>query len=316
MLNRTKFTFFLSIIFFFFIVNPSYAQINQRPKPLKIGFNIGSNKITSETMKYAKSVGIDYIETSLSSYVDKGTLTFNKSDDEIIEELKVAKKNAEKAGITIWSIHMPFSEQIDLSLANEANREKVVAFHKKALDFGRILEPKVILFHPSYFLGLGEREARKKQLIKSAVELNEKVKNMKAIMVIENMLGPELLLAGGKRERPLLRTVEEAVEIMGRLPDDIYSAVDMNHIKNPEKLIDALGERIKSVHIADGNGREENHFFPCSGEGSNDWMAILKALNKANYKGPFMFESKYPDLKDLKDCYYTMFDQFLQEEYP
>src|SRR5690606_28224806 len=160
-------------------------------------------------------------------------------------------------------------------------------------SFCKILEPQVILFHPSFFLGLGERELRKKQLIKSAIELNEEVKRMNAIMVIENMLGPELLLGGGKRERPLLRTVEEAVEIMGRLPADIYSAVDMNHIKNPEKLIDALGERIKSVHIADGNGREENHFFPCSGEGSNDWIAILKALHNANYNGPFMFESKY-----------------------
>src|SRR5690606_39847023 len=101
-----------------------------------------------------------------------------------------------------------------------------------------------------------------------------------------------------------------------RFSRDWSSDVCSSDLKNPEKLIDALGERIKSVHIADGNGREENHFFPCSGEGSNDWMAILKALNKANYKGPFMFESKYPDLKDLKDCYYTMFNQFLQEEYP
>ena len=294
----------------------SFAQKKSQPEPLAVGFNIGADKISQKTMVYAKSVGIDYIETSLGAFVEKGMLNFNKSDEEIVAVLKRAKKHADAAGITIWSIHMPFSEQIDLSVKNEANRQQVVAFHKKALNFVRILEPQVILFHPSYYLGLGEREERKKQFIKSATELNREVIKINAITVIENMLGAELLLADGKRERPLLRTVEETVEVMGRLPDNIYSAVDMNHIKHPEKLIDALGSRVKSVHIADGNGREENHYFPCSGEGSNDWTAILIALDKACYQGPFMFESKYPDLKDLKECYYHMFNQFIQTAYP
>ncbi len=80
------------------------------------------------------------------------------------------------------------------------------------------------------------------------------------------MLGFDLLV-DAKRERPLMRTVEEAVELMNRLPEDIYSAIDMNHIKYPEKLILAMGKRLKSVHIADGTGKQENHFFPCSGQG-------------------------------------------------
>jgi len=293
-----------------------YAQSDRRPSPLAIGFNIGADKITAEKMQYAKSVGIDYIETSLGAFVAKGSSAFNTSDEKIIAAMKEAKKNADDAGITIWSIHMPFSPQIDLSLVDESKRREDVAFHQKALSFVRILEPKVILFHPSYYLGLNEREERIGQFVQSATELNRSVKKIKAITVIENMLGPELLPADGKRERPLLRTVEEAVAIMNRLPADIYSAVDMNHIKHPEKLIDALGERVKSVHIADGNGREENHFFPCSGEGSNDWVAILTSLNKAGYSGPFMFESKYPDLKDLKECYEHMFARFVEQEYP
>ena len=58
-----------------------------------------------------------------------------------------------------------------------------------------------------------------------------------------------------------MSTVEETVEIFNRPSDDIYSAVEMNNIKNPEKLIRAIGDRIKSVHIADGKGEAENHFF-------------------------------------------------------
>lgn len=66
-----------------------------------------------------------------------------------------------------------------------------------------------------------------------------------------------------------MSTVEETVEIFNRPSDDIYSAVEMNNIKNPEKLIRAIGDRIKSVHIADGKGEAENHFFTCSHEGLN-----------------------------------------------
>ncbi|MNE48236.1 fructoselysine 3-epimerase [compost metagenome] len=230
-----------------------------------------------------------------------------------MEKVIAAKKAADDAGVKIWSIHMPFSKDIDLSLTDESERRNVVALHTKILNYCKILKPEVILFHPSYFLGLNEREQRKKQLIKSAVELNKQVKAIKAIMVIENMLGYELNV-GADRERPLCRTVEEVSEIMSRLPANIYAAVDMNHIKYPERLIRALGKRLKSVHIADGTGKKENHFFPCSGEGENNWVEILSALNEVGYDGPFMYESAYKDVKDFLPCYNTLYQNLLNSK--
>ncbi len=86
-------------------------------------------------------------------------------------------------------------------------------------------------------------------------------------MVIENMLGYELV-RNEQHERPLGRTVEEVKLIMKQLPKNVYSAIDMNHIDNPELLIQAMGKRLKSVHIADGDGRHECHYMPnpCSGK--------------------------------------------------
>lgn len=294
--------------------NLIYASMQKRSssKAMRIGYSIGINNITPESMAYAKSVGVDCIETSLSALINKNERTFTLSDEEVIEKVTQAKKAAKDAGIEIWSIHMPFGEHIDLSLANESERQEVVTFHEKVLEYTRILQPKIILFHPSFYLGLNEREVRKSQMIKSAIELNGTVRNMKATMVIENMTGYELLLGDGKRERPLCRTIEETVEIMGRLPNNIYAAIDMNHIKRPEKLIRAMGKRLKTVHIADGDGENERHYFPCSGEGDNDWTAILLALQETGYKGPFMFESAYKDVKDLKPCYDTLYSQFVE----
>src|SRR5690606_35280654 len=231
-------------------------------------------------------------------------------DAEIRQKITAAKRAADQAGIRIWSVHMPFGQTIDLSLTDPKQRKAVVKLHKQVLEYCRIFDPAVILFHPSWYLGLNEREARKESFIKSANELNKTVKSIGAIMVIENMLGPKLLVRQGKNERPLCRTVEETVEIMNRLPDDIYSAVDMNHIKNPEQLIRALGERVKHVHIADGDGEAERLYFPCSGKGENDWNAILAALEDANYQGVFLYESKPEDLSGYKRCYEALFENY------
>lgn len=275
---------------------------------LSVGYSIPVASITAEKMKYAKSHGIDYVEVSFAAFIDSNR-QFKLSDREMIEKVKQAKADASAAGISIWSVHMPYGPHIDLSLPDEKQRQGVVELHKKVLMLCRELKPEVILFHPSYYLGLNEREVRKSQMIKSALELHPAVKGIGAIMVIENMLGPELL-KDEKRERPLCRSVEETMEIMGKLPADIYSAVDMNHIKNPEKLIRAMGTRLRSIHVADGNGREENHYLPCSGKGENNWNEILAALEEAQYKGPFIYESKVKDISELKPCYDTLYHAY------
>jgi len=292
----------------------SFTVSARQPKPpLKVGYSIQIASITPEKMNYAKSVGVDCIETTMNQLINSETLEFKYSNEEIVQKLKKAKKAANDAGIEIWSIHMPFGKNIDLSFIDESERQKVVSLHKEVIEYCRILQPKIILFHPSFFLGLNERELRKEQLIKSAIELSANVKDIDAIMVIENMLGPELLV-DAKRERPLCRSVEETVEIMGRLPQDIYSAIDMNHIKDPENLIRAMGNRLKTVHVSDGDGIKERHYFPCSGQGKNNWTEILAALDEVQYTGPFMYESAYEDAKDFRICYESLYKTYKAEK--
>jgi sugar phosphate isomerase/epimerase len=301
------------LILYFITATFAVAELpGKAPKPLEIGYALGLNKVSTEQMKAAKAAGVDYVEISFGSLID-GNRNFKVSDEELTRLMQNAKKAADAAGIQVWSIHMPFGKRIDLSLTDEAERQQVVALHRKVLEFCKILQPEIILFHPSYYLGLNEREARKSQLVKSATELNKTVRGMKATMVIENMLGPELLV-DAERERPLCRTVEETVEIMNRLPKNVYAAVDMNHIKHPENLIHALGKRLKSVHIADGTGEAENHFFPCSGQGKNNWTEILAALYEVRYTGPFLFESAFEDARDLKACYEAMYNAYVKEK--
>ncbi|MGK6350718.1 sugar phosphate isomerase/epimerase family protein [Parapedobacter sp. DT-150] len=301
---KHKITIVYLICLLFLSHSIAFAGLPKKPKRLKLGTSIGINDITPEKMNYAKSVGIDYIETAIDA-VDVKQLTFTSSKEEIVQLLQQAKKAADDAGINVWSIHMPWSDKLDLSRTDEAERRKVVEFHKQVLEYVKILEPEIILFHPSYLLHVNEREARAQQFIKSATELNNSVKSIGATMVIENMLGVNDYTAS-----VLMGSVEEAVKIMNRLPKDIYLAVDLNHIKDPEKLLRALGKRIKTLHVADGKLHEE-HYFPCSGQGQNNWVEIFAALDEINYSGPFMYESKYPDLKDLQICYDIMYSNYV-----
>ncbi|MCF3107447.1 TIM barrel protein [Niabella sp. CC-SYL272] len=292
------------VILLVFFCQAALAQTGF-PKPLRLGFNIGMDKVTVEGMKAAKAAGIDCIEIGMGGIVDTAR-NFLKPDAAVFEIAQRARKAANEAGIQIWSVHMPYGKNIDLSLGDEAERKAVVEMHTRVLRYVAVLKPHIILFHPSWYLNRGERPLRKKQLVQSVKALNPLVKQQGSIMVIENMLGPELQ-HGPVRERPLLRTVEEAVEVMNLLPRDVYSAIDLNHIKYPEKLILAMGSRLKTLHVADGTGREENHYFPCNGKGENNWVAILQALDRVHYDGPFLYESHASNVADYKSCYQSLY---------
>lgn len=307
-----KISYLCSLLLIISHTLPAVGQ--QPPPPLKVGFSIGAKSITPAIMDSARAVGITSLNVSMNQFLDKSG-EFNMTDDQIMEVVKKAKKIMDDAGMKADGIHMPFGEHIDISFPNEDDRRRVVALHKKVLRFAAVLQPKIVLFHPSWYLGLNERAVRKDQMVKSAMELLQPVKDMGAVMVIENMTGPHLL-AGPTRERPLCRSVEEMMEIMDRLPQSIGGAVDMNHILHPERLILALGSRLQFLHVADGDGEHELHYLPCNGKGMNDWVAILDALQKVGYKGPFMYECHYNSVRELADCYKTLYNRFIAEKYP
>lgn len=307
----------ISVFFILFscFADLGFSQPRDPYSPFEIGFSIGIQSITKEKMEYAKSVGLSSVQISLNPLVNKeGDLRY--TEEEIGLLVQEVKEILEYTDIKAGSFHMPFGEHVDLSLINEEKRKKVVDLHKRLLILCAPLQPKVVLFHPSWYLSLDEREKHGDQLIQSIMELRKSTQKMGSVLVIENMTGPELHVEskGQKYERPLFRTVEETLTLLDKMPSDIYAAVDLNHMLNPEKLILALGDRLKFIHVADGDGENELHYYPCSGKGMNNWVNIFDALYKVGYTGPFMYESHYDDLNDLAVCFKFMYNQFLLEK--
>ena len=286
-----------------------FSGTAQPRKTYEIGYALDFQKISLERMQYAKSLGINYIELSgVSAILDKD-LSIKDSAISWTQKIDSLKDILDASGMKVWSIHMPFSKQMDLSILDEDTRQKVIEAHLQVVALFRPLKPKIVLFHPSYYLEKGERGHRVTQLIKSVKELYKGVRGHGAEMVVENMLGPQLTV--GDRERPLLRTVAECQQIFKHFPKQVGLAVDMCHIAQPEKLLLAFGKRVKTLHVSNGNGQAEHHYLPCDSRGENNWVAIFKALDQIGYSGVFMHECKYADEQELVDCYQTLWNQYL-----
>jgi len=77
------------------------------------------------------------------------------------------------------------------------------------------------------------------------------------------------------------------------------------------EMIERLGARIITLHICDNTRPKEEHTcWPMSpGEGLIDWAPALRALRRADYRGPAMYEVYAPPrdcvqaLKRLEDNY-------------
>jgi len=291
---------FISILCYLLIPGYTYCQKQDRPD-YAVGYSLDIRKIAFEKLKADKEAGMDYIEIAgLGSFVNADLSSKIPQAEWLLkcDSLAIVLK---KAAVKVWSIHMPFSAKIDISTLDEQQRQQVMRMHLQLLEGLYRLHPQVILFHPSYYLEPNKRAARKEQLVRSVNELYTAVSGAGLQLVIENMLGPSLTV--GERERPLLRTVEECQELFARFPDQVGIAVDMNHIAHPERLLLAFGPRVKTLHVADGDGTKESHYLPCNGKGQNDWNTILAALEKIKYKGVFMFECHYETTAQLIECY-------------
>src|SRR5690606_7319602 len=217
----------LALLLAWLFLLPSFSYSQASAKPHRIGYSLDFRKITLERMQYAKSLGIDYIEFAGTGALLNKDLTLKGTAQSWKQKVDSIKMILDATGMKVWSIHMPFSQQLDLSLLEEDARQLVVQAQLQVADIFQQAKPQIILFHPSYYLGLNEREGRKTQLIKSVGELYEGLRKYGAQMVVENMLGPQLTV--GQRERPLLRTVEECQEVFPHFPKEVGLAVDMCH---------------------------------------------------------------------------------------
>lgn len=200
---------------------------------------------------------------------------------EIAPTLDFAAITAQAAqqGVTVASLHLPFSREKDISLTDSALREETVAYHAALMKKAAAAGIKTFVVHPSSEpITPEERPARMARSKESLALLTELALSLGVTLAVEDL--PRSCLGN---------CAEEMLELLTAHPA-LRSCLDTNHLlgEDTAAYVRRVRDRIVTTHVSDFDFINERHWLP--GEGKQDFLAILEALEQVGYNGPWLYE--------------------------
>ena len=239
--------------------------------------------------------GIKYIEITINPF-------YRKVPPEQTEPMMQAMKaSIDSTKMRIWSVHLPFSHTLDISVLDDSARNANVNFMAKIIKLSAMYSPRKLVLHPSSEpIKEEDREQRLHNSIASIDILRKETAEIGAQLCIENL--PRTCL--GRDSKEMKQLVEDF--------PDVGICFDVNHLltESQHDFIQALGDKITTVHISDYDYVDEKHWLP--GKGKIDWGLLYSDLINANYKGVFMFECD-GSAKELRSSYDYIWDKYKKE---
>lgn len=234
----------------------------------EIGLSTPSNEVISEELfeKMSKA-GIKYSEISVS--------------DKLLRETNLCQvfEWAQKWGVSIWSLHLPFYPFKEYDISKPELAEKTVEYLEGYIKQGTALGIKKYIIHAS-----GEPIADEER----ALRMETAKKSLYTLAEIARIRGSKILVENLPRTC-LGRDSSDILELISAHPS-LEVVFDTNHLLSEDliEFIHVLGKKIKSTHISDYDFKDERHWLP--GEGKIDWQKLYGALNEVGYEGPWLYE--------------------------
>lgn len=229
---------------------------------------------TAANMEQAKENGFEYVEVAINQFYR------NVPPEEVKPRIYKFKESIDSAVVKVWSVHLPFSKTLDISVLDDSLRQKSVEFMAGIIELCAIFKPQKLVLHPSSEpIEDNQREQRIINTIQSIDYLRTYADKIGVQLCIENL--PRTCLGN---------TPDELLRIVSDFPE-VGICFDTNHYLtgSPFEFIEKAGSRIVTVHVSDYDGINECHWIP--GQGVIDWGKMLYDLKKSGYKGVFMFET-------------------------
>lgn len=189
------------------------------------------------------------------------------------------KSESKRTGVKIWSLHLPFSRDINISLPDSKKREDSVKLHLNYMQRAAYVGAKVIVVHPSSEpIEEHERSEYMENSIASLKVLADHAQKLGLTLAVENL--PRTCLC---------RDSKETEQIL-RSDDRLRFCFDVNHllIDSHEKFLERFADKLVTLHISDYDFVNERHALP--GCGHIDWLRLVELLETADYSGPFLYE--------------------------
>lgn len=244
----------------------------------------------AEKLRQVKDAGFDYVEVTLNSL--RG-----KSFEERLAAIERFRADAEQAGLTVWSVHLPFGRAWDISSPNDSLRTAVVGQIAWFIDAVQAFKPRKMVLHPSAEpITDSLRAVHFENSVNSINTLAEAARGTDAQLLIEDL--PRTCLCN---------TSDEMLALFGRIDPSVGICFDTNHLlqETPEAFARAVGGRIASLHISDYDAVDEKHWT--MGKGVIDWPVLIGAIASTGYDGVFMFEvGGYDSFRQVADTWRAM----------
>lgn len=241
---------------------------------------IWKNPVAAD-FKKAKEQGVHYVEVAFNQCY-RGVPT-----EEVIPRIKMMKSKIDSAGMQVWSVHLPFSRVLDISVLDDSLREENVRFMARMIEQCRHFKPARLVLHPSSEpIADSIRAQRIKNARRSIIYLKPYADRIGAQLCIENL--PRTCLGN---------TPEELLKLIHDIPG-VKVCFDTNHYTkgSTRHFMEVLGQYVGTIHASDFDLVNECHWLPT--QGKIDWQNFMRDLRSNGYQGVFMYEA-------MKDCDYN-----------
>lgn len=265
-----------AILLTLFLLGMEIPSSAQRPE-VGTSTAVWGSLPTVEELRQARADGIPWVEVAVNQCY-RGV-----PEEEQYPRMQRLKERLDSAEMQVWSVHLPFSRTLDISVADDSLRSENVAFIAKMIRRScDLYAPQRLVLHlSSEPIADSLREQRIENAIASIRALKKVADAEDVELCIENL--PRTCLGN---------TPEELVRIVDAVPG-VGICFDTNHYVQGTiaHFIETTGRRIRTVHISDYDFVNECHWLPY--EGLIDWGAFLADLReKAGYDGVLMHEVK------------------------
>lgn len=291
--------FFFSLIAVCVVMLRAQSENSGQPTAFDdddINWTLGSStslirELNPETLREVKQSGIELLEIGWRD-LKWHELSF---EERMIKADRVYSE-ATEAGLAVWSTHVPYGLEVDISNPDDDHRKGAIARVKEYIDLAIAMRAKHIVLHASERIDESTREERIVNCRESLKALSAYMKGKGVALAIES-LPPDFM---GNSSEEILRLIDGI--------DHVGICFDTNHLvpELPEDFVRAVGNKITTVHISDFDGVEQKHWMP--GRGVINWSKVIDELVNSGYSGPFMYEvvrreNEEHTFKDLKGNY-------------
>jgi len=193
-----------------------------------------------------------------------------------------------------YTVHGPFCD-FNISSINTAMRRLSIKALEESLSHAAQLDAKMFVTHPGFY-GVYTSvylNATQRLNLESITYLAKRAEDLGVPIAVENM--PSNISA-------TLAKVEDFKTFFKQLGSiSVGLALDVGHANTVGQLqlfVKQLGKRITHVHLHSNRGHSDTHNE--LGEGTVDWVWLVKTLKRRGFKGYIMVESVFRPLESLR----------------